>query len=246
MDTIINVTALLANICVLLLTWKTFSLTTLSNKINFISLGFSTSMFNGDTISLSLENTTLRPISISSVSLVKKMDDGAYHLIDLIKYSEPYVIEARRVAKITTRPYTYIDGIDSVTDLHKNAIICIKSASKILFVKPYKKAPLKEVKKLHKKQHYFEPLTVVREEFNNQVISQKVRYAVCIRAGENACEWNTLLLTEHGHLNETICGYNGLDASQYNSGESLMAYLTNSFNIPMKDIYVHVFQSHKI
>lgn len=238
MDTIINVFSLSANICVLLLTGMTFYLTALSNKLKFISWGFSTSVFDGNIISLSLENTTLHSISISSISLVKKMEDGIYRSIKLVSYDDPLVIEGRRVAKISTKPYTCIWGLDSVTDLHMDAVFCVQSGSKTLFIKPYKKAPLKKVKKLYKKHHAFEPLSVMRNEFNHKVISKNVRYAVHIRTGENACDWNTILLTEHGYLNGTICGYNGLDSNEYNSAESLKAYLTNAFNISSEDIRV--------
>ena len=240
METIINISSLLANICVLFLTAMTFYLTVMSNKLKFVSFGFSSSMFSGDTVSVSLENTTLHSISVTSISLIKKMHDGKYYSIDLVSYDDPLVIEGRRVAKITTKPYTCIFGIDSVTDLHMNAIFCIKSGSKTLFVKPYKKAPLKEVKKLHKKYHMFEPLSVMRNEFNHQVVSQNVRYAVHIRAGENSCDWNTMLLTKHGILDGTICGYNGLDTSKYDSEETLKEYLVNKFNIPSEDIHVQL------
>lgn len=239
-NTIINLSSLLANICVLLLTGVTFYLTTLSNKIKYVSLGFSSSAFNGETISLSLENTTLHSISISSISLIKKMEDGIYRSIKLVSYDDPLVIEGRRVTKITTKPYTYIWGLDSVTDLHMNAIFCIESGSKTLFVKPYKKAPLKEVKKLYKKHRVFEPLSVMRSEFNHQVVSKNVRYAIHIKTGESSCEWNTILLTEYGFLNGTICGYNGLDTSKYNSVETLKAHLVDTFNIPSEDIHVQL------
>ena len=143
MESIINISSLLANICVLFLTAMTFYLTVMSNKLKFVSFGFSSSMFNGDTISVSLENTTLHSISVTSISLIKKMDDGKYYSIVLVSYDDPLVIEGRRVAKITTKPSACILGLDSVTDLHMNAIFCIKSGSKTLFVKPYKKAPFK-------------------------------------------------------------------------------------------------------
>lgn len=240
MDTIINISSLLANICVLFLTAMTFYLTVMSNKLKFISFGFSSSIFNGETISLSLENTTLHPISITSISLIKKMEDGVYHSIDLVSYDDPLVIEGRRVAKITTDPYTCIWGLDSLTDLHMNAIFCIKSGSKTLFVKPYKRAPLKEVKKVHKKDHVFAPLSVMRNKFNHQVVSRNVRYAIHIRAGKNSCDWNTILLTKHGVLDGTICGYNGLDTSKYDSEETLKAYLVSTFNIPSEDIHVQL------
>ena len=238
MEIIINISSLLANICVLFLTAMTFYLTVMSNKLKFVSLGFSSSVFHGETISLSLENTTLHSISVTSISLIKKTDDGTYYSINLVSYDDPLVIEGRRVAKITTKPYTYILGLDSVIDLHMNAIFCIKSGSKTLFVKPYKKAPMKEVKKLHKKHHIFAPLSVMRNEFNHQVVSRNVRYAVHLRAGENSCDWNTILLTEHGILDGTICGYNGLDTSKYDSAETLKAYLVNTFNIPSEEIHV--------
>lgn len=91
MNTIINISSLLANICVLFLTGMTFYLTVMSNKLKFVSLGFSSSAFNGDTISLSLENTTLHSISISSISLIKKMEDATYYSINLT--------EVRRVGR---------------------------------------------------------------------------------------------------------------------------------------------------
>lgn len=236
MDTIINISSLLANICVLFLTAMTFYLTVMSNKLKFVSLGFSTSAFNGNTISVSFENTTLHSISISSISLIKKMEDGVYRSIKLVAFDDPLVIEGRRVAKITTKPYTRIWGLDSVTDIHMDAVFCVQSGSKTLFVKPYKNAPLKVVKKLHKKHHIFEPLSVMRSEFNHEVISPNVCYAIHIRTGEHSCDWNTILLTEHGFMNGTICGNNGLDISKYDSAETLKTYLANTFNIPSEDI----------
>lgn len=238
MDTIINISSLLANICVLFLTGMTFYLTVMSNKLKFVSLGFSTSVFNGDTISVSLENTTLHSISISSISLVKKMEDGVYRSIKLVSFDDPLVIEGRRVAKITTKPYTRIWGLESVTDIHMDAIFCVQSGSKTLFVKPYKNAPLKEVKKLHEKHHIFESLSVMRSEFNHQVISPNVCYAILVRMGKRSCDWKTILLTEYGFLNDTICGYNGLDISKYNSAKTLKTYLVNTFNIPSEDLHV--------
>ncbi len=114
LQNIINITSLIANVCVLLLTAMTFYLTALSNKMKFVSMGFSSSVFDGDTISLCLENTTLHSISINSISLLKRMEDNTYREIDLISYEDPLVVEGRRVAKITTKPYTYILGLDSV------------------------------------------------------------------------------------------------------------------------------------
>lgn len=240
MEIIINLSSLLANVCVLLLTAMTFYLTVMSNKLKFVSLGFSTSAFNGNSISVSLENATLHAISISSISLIKKMEDGVYRSIKLVSFDDPLVIEGRRVAKTTTKPYTRILGLDSVTDIHMDAVFCVQSGSKTLFVKPYKNAPLKVVKKLHKKHHIFEPLSVMRSEFNHKVISQNVRYAIHIRTGEHSCDWNTILLTEHGFLNGTICGHNGLDTSKYDSEETLKEYLIKNFNIPSEDIHVQL------
>ncbi len=238
LQNIINITSLIANVCVLLLTAMTFYLTALSNKMKFVSMGFSSSVFDGDTISLCLENTTLHSISINSISLLKRMEDNTYREIDLVSYEDPLVVEGRRVAKITTKPYTYILGLDSVTNLHMNAVICIKSGTKTLFVKPYKKAPRKEIKKEYKKYHHFNPLSVVRTEFNRQVVSRQVQYAIHVKAGESSCEWNTILVTEHGFLNGTICGYNGLEANKYDSAESLKKYLVDFFNIPSEDVHV--------
>ncbi len=236
---IINVTALAANICVLLLTAISFNLTAVSNKIRFVSSGFSTSAFYGDTISITLENKTLHSISVSSVTLLKIMGDGTFREISLASFNDPIVIEGRHVSKITTDPYTYIDEIDSITNLHINSIIAVNSGTKILFVKPYKKAPLKKIKKAYKKHRHFEPLTVVRREFNQQIVSANVRYAVSVKTGENPCDWNTMLLTNYGFLDGTICGYNGFNTEEYDSAESLKHYLTQTFNILENDIYVH-------
>lgn len=237
LQNIINITSLIANVCVLLLTAMTFYLTALSNKIKFVTMGFSSSVFNGDTISLCLENTTLHSISINSISFLKRMDDKTYCEINLISYEDPLVIEGRRVAKIATKPYTCILGLDSITELHMNAVICIKSGTQTLFVKPYKNAPQREIKKEYKKYHHFNVLSVVRTEFNQQVISRQVRYAIHIKAGKSSCDWNTILVTEHGFLNSTICGYNGLDTSKYDSAESLKTYLVDTFSIPSEDIH---------
>jgi len=86
----------------------------------------------------------------------------------------------------------------------------------------------------------FAPLSVMRNKFNQQVVSRNVRYAIHIRAGKNSCDWNTVLLTEHGILDGTICGYNGLDTSKYNSEETLKTHLVNTFNIPSEDIHVQL------
>ena len=114
---VIDVVSLVANICVLSITAYTFYLTTMSTKLKFVSMGFSFDIFNGDTISISLENTSLHAISISSVFIIKKMEDGDFHQINIFSYDDPLVIQARHVERIITEPYTYIMGLDSVVDL---------------------------------------------------------------------------------------------------------------------------------
>lgn len=237
--TIVNIISLMANICILVITAYTLYITVLSTKLKFVSIGFSGSAFFGEQIIVQIENRALHAIPASELFLLKRTDDGVFHTISLAKYDSPIAIQARHIEKIACEPFTEIDGIGSLVDIHMNSVIGVNTGSGVLWIKPYKKAPLKAARKAYKK-HRYTPLTVMRCSYGDKVLSKGVRYAVHLKTTDanGRIEWKNAFAFRSGIISDAICGYNAVSETVCGSAHDLQKHLQDSFGIPDTDIFV--------
>lgn len=242
-----NFISLLANICVLWITLYTLYLTAFSQKLSFVSLGTDSSMFYGEKYQVCLTNRSLHAIPIISVFLMKRID-GQFYRIGLRKYDDPKVIEPWHVGKLETKPFTTIhdmeneDGYVSMTDLHMDAVIGVEiGGDKVVWVKPYKHAPLKAARNAYRKFYYRE-MPVFRNQYNGQILSKSVKYAIHLLKtdinGQKSWECIFAIIGQDGIIfDKTVNGYNGID-KKCNTAKELKKCLCKKFGISKEQIVV--------
>ncbi len=159
-----SVFGLLGDLALLGLTIYTLHLTAFSRKLEWVSNWFNGSSFFGNRIDVILMNKTLHAIPIQSLFVLKKHGEHFYYIC-LGKYDDPLIIESWRVLRIASEPFTNIISWDGEElepyDVTDDAVIGVEAGNKTIWVKPYRKAPLKEAKKAYR-EHRFSILTVNR------------------------------------------------------------------------------------
>ena len=87
-----------------------------------------------------------------------------FHIINIADYEQPLIIDAWHIGKIETEPFTHIMGFDepgegvekasedayekpSISTIHMNAVIGVETGNKVIWIKPYKKSPLRTAKR---------------------------------------------------------------------------------------------------
>ena len=245
--TFANLISLIANLCVLLMTAYTLHLTAFSRKMSLVSMGPSFTMFFGESLHLHLKNQSLHAIPVTRVFLLKKIDDR-FCSISIAKYEEPLIIDAWHIGKIESGPFTEIvgleqpDGTSGLSDIHMNAVIGVESGDRIIWVKPYKKAPLWAARSAYKKMD-IEILTVSRECYGDQVLSRGVRYAIDILDtdinGQKAVRTIFAMAGADGVIfSGTMGGHNGIEGKYFASANALKQHLCKCYGIAKEDIHV--------
>ena len=255
---ICNFVGLVSNICVLFLTVYTLYLTAFSRKMDFISMGHSMSVFFGESVHFYIKNRSLHSIPITKVFLLKNMG-GMFHRISIADYKQPLIIDAWHIGKIETEPFTHIMGVDepgegeekafedayekpSISTIHMNAVIGVETGNKVIWIKPYKKAPLRMAKRAYKKLNY-DILSVSRKCYGDKVLSKSVNFVIHFLSkdlnGQKAVKTVFAIVGEqHILLSDPICGHNGLEGQFGFSAMELEKFLCDSFGIDKRNIRV--------
>lgn len=255
---ICNFVGLVSNICVLFLTVYTLYLTAFSRKMDFISMGHSMSAFFGESIHFYIKNRSLHSIPITKVFLLKNMG-GRFHKISIADYKQPLIFDAWHIGKIETKPFTNIMGFDepeegaekasedvyekpSISTIHMNAVIGVETGNKVIWMKPYKKAPLRTAKRAYKKLNY-DILPVSRKCYDDKILSKSVNYVIYLLSkdlnGQKAVKTVFAIVGEqHILLSDTICGHNGLEGQFGSSAMELEKTICDSFGIDKRNIRV--------
>ena len=260
---ICNFVGLVSNICVLFLTVYTLYLTAFSRKMDFISMGHSMSAFFGESIHFYIKNRSLHSIPITKVFLLKNMG-GMFHRISIADYKQPLIIDAWHIGKIETEPFTHIMGVDepgegeekafedayekpSISTIHMNAVIGVETGNKVIWIKPYKKAPLRMAKRAYKKLNY-DILSVSRKCYGDKVLSKSVNFVIHFLSkdlnGQKAVKTVFAIVGEqHILLSDPICGHNGLEGQFGFSAmelEMILSILVDTFiskiSLPMQPV----------
>lgn len=249
-----TVFGLLGDAAVLILTVYTLHITAFSRRLNLVSPSFQGSAFYGETIALTLMNKSLHALPVQAVFVMKK-HRGKFYYINLSDYSNPVSIDSWSVKKIESEPFTKIenweeDTIPNYHEIIKDAVIGIQSGNSVIWVKPYRKAPLREAKRAYKKQNYCH-LTVYRKVVDGKVISDSVDCVVYVRMkdingqvclkkvyGKTGCNGGNDLA-----LSEALCGYNAISGAG-NSAESIKKTICEALEIDERDITVQIIEEN--
>lgn len=179
---IATVVGLLGDAAVLYLTIYTLHITAFARKLELISPSIKTTTFYGNSMAITVMNKSLHAIPVQSVFVMKRHNKKFYYF-SFVDYPDPIIIDSWSVKRIETEPFTEIDSWDdnpkSYIEIVDETVFAVKAGKKILWVKPYKKAPLRAAKKAYKK-HKYELLTVAHNRVGDTVVSQNVDCIVSV------------------------------------------------------------------
>lgn len=245
---------LIGDAAVLALTIYTLHITAFSRKLKLISPSFGHSIFYGTRIALTVMNKSLHAIPAQKV-FVMKLYEGRFYHIELAKFSDPVSIDSWSIKKIEMEPFTAIEdwpvkNYDGYPDydsmITPDAVIGIISGKDIIWIKPYKKAPLRDAKKAYK-NHTYQRVSVYRHEMDGRVVSPAVDCHVTVKVkdinGQNVLLTALGISTFNGgedlYLNNAILGFNVFDDAGHTE-KSIRKALAGTLGIDKENIYVEM------
>ena len=250
--------SLLGDIAVLILTIYTLHITAFSKKLEFVSPSFSSSLFGGDQIAITLMNKSLHAIPIQDVFLLKraKTDEkrckGEFWFLKIANYEHPIAVDGWSIKRVEMDSFTEIHNWNSekplprYDELFQDAVIGVRAGKKLIWIKPYRNVPLRAAKRAYKKYNY-QTLSVSRSIIEGKTVSKAVDCVIYIRTKD--ANGQVLLRKIFGIsqfnggkslcLNESICGYNALPCPG-NTAEEIVETIHKSFGIAKKDLAVQM------
>lgn len=245
------IVGLFSDIAILILTVYTLYLTAFKRKLELVCPSYHVSAFWGESVALTISNRSLHTMPIRSVFFMKK-HLGNFYMINLVSYEDPVIIESWGMKRLETEPFTSImnwsecEYVLDTTDITRDAIIGIESMDRVLWVKPYKKAPLREARRAYKKGA-FNILTVNRKKIGGKVVSQAVDCLITVRMKD--VNGQCVLRTIHGItgfdkgksvlLSDTLCGYNSIAVKKV-TPDSVSESLQKLLGIEKENISVEI------
>lgn len=204
--------------CILLITFYTFFITFISKKIKFRSFSVSSSLKEGNSFSVVLENKTLSPILIDNINLIVNNQ----YKIPFKKFDSPLIIEPFTAKKIHSEKYSYMSPDLEIIDDSKNTLEVIMTGGKKIYLNSHKKTP--RIKR--KMKNSSSNVQIVTNIYNGKIVPKYARYALTIfKDGEK----DTTFIFKTGVMTEEIYGYNGIPKKNVKTKASLIAYLEDFF-----------------
>lgn len=225
--------SLMGDICLFAIAIYTFRLTVFPKKLRFIGYRPSFSTFEGDSLSITLENRSLSPVVVQSVHLlydeyyieIFNSDDDGECIIDGFKTA---TIEMKPFSKIT------INGDEVSFDKVTDFVLRIDTPRGIQYIAfargPQKRFSLlaRKMKDARMKNYPLRTGTVFRNYFDGKVVKDYARYALVYKDGEG--EKHTVFILENGFMSDAPFGYNGLSKDLVDDEEKLQAHFESEFS----------------
>lgn len=222
---LLDIVSLVMGICVSVLTFYTAYLKFLCKKIRFLTYSPHFISYYGDKLSVILENQSLSSFSINDVSIVY----GNKYIMQIKKYDEPLILDPLKSCKIESEPITTTDPI-TFSDLDK-------IEDKYLLIKTSRGKIYSKFRGKIKKKAELEQVCIQRKKFNDQVISDDIRYALLFREFDNTPR--TIFITNLGDMSAQVTYFNSLrdqDISTKEAVESFFKTIFEPLDIPFKII----------
>lgn len=221
-----DILPVVGDVCLFFISVYTFRLTILPNKLRFIGYRPSFSAFEGDSVEITLENRSLSPAVIQSISLV--LDE---HIIEIFseRDSEPCIIDGFKTGKIKMIPYSRIYIEDGEIDLHtfKKWYLIVGTPRGKQYLS-YAHGPKKRFLKFYNKRHPPKQASVLRNYYNGKIVKPYVRYALVYK-GRND-DIHTVFIHKSGAMSEAPFGYNGLPKEVVADKDKLYSHFEGEFS----------------
>lgn len=254
-ETLATILGLLADTAVLVLTSYTLYITALSKKVELVSPSFSFSSFEGKQMALTFINKSLHTIPIKSVFILKRNSKGVFQHLAFSDYKDPLAINGWSMIRVEMEPFTRICNWNNNTqesiephDMINDAVIGVEAGSNLIWVKPYRKAPLGAAKRAYR-EHKYQMLTVERNNFDGVNLSESVDCVIHVRLkdinGQFFLKRNFGITGFDGGksvlLSDSILGHNTLPCPGH-SAEEIVNTIHSVFGIPKTDINVQMIE----
>lgn len=214
-------------------------------------MGASYGTFYGDSIHFLLKNRSLHSIPIVKVFLLKRIEGQFYQILLKDYGDDPFVIDSWHIKRIETDPFSTIlnypsDDKRNWSELHKDAALGVDVGDGIIWVKPYKHAPLKEAKKVYRELS-FQPLSVVRNSVDGVIVSNAIDYIIRVLVtdrNKNISQKTVFAIVGEKQtlLSDHIGPHNAIPSNCCDSPVSLKKYLCETYKIPIESIDVEKFR----
>ena len=218
------------DVCLFGISVYTFRLTVFPKKLRFIGRRYLRSTFEGDSIEVLLENRSLSPTVVQSVSLVL---DG--YMVSLFSEGdndyEPHVIDGFKTGVIRMEPYSCIYAENRAFDPYrfkncKNCYLIVKTPRGLQYLS-FAHGPRHPFLGLYHRRHPPQHTTINRDCFNDKIRKPYVRYALLYK--DTAQTLHTVFILANGFMSETLFGYNSLSPEVVVNKETLCANLEAEF-----------------
>lgn len=187
-----------ADISILFITIYTFYLTLISKKIKFQSISVSSSISEGGSFSVILENKALSPVVIEEVCLII---DNRYK-VQVKKFDSPLILEPFKTQKIISDRYSYTEpSLPSISG--NNTALEVKTFRKKLYLRLHKKTPkiTRNIKQMPSN------VTKVKNTYNGKIIPEFAKFVLTVSKED----WkNTVFIFNTGVMTGEILGFNGI------------------------------------
>lgn len=224
--------SLVGDVCLFVIAAYTFRLTVFPKKLRFIGYRPSFSTFEGDSLSITLENRSLAPVVVQSVYLLF----GEYYIQIFNSDNDgECIIEGFKTSTIVMNPFSKITINGSEVNFHKvkDLILRIATPRGVQYVAfaygPRKNLTLliHKIKDAKMKNSPLKMGMVKRNYFNKKIVKDYVRYALVYK--EKGGEQHTVFIHQSGFMSEAPFGYNGLPKDLVEDKTRLQAHFENEF-----------------
>lgn len=224
--------SLVGDVCLFAITVYTFRLTVFPKKLRFIGYRPSFSTFEGDSLSITLENRSLSPVVVQSVYMLF----GEYY-IQIFNSDDDgeCIIEGFKTSTIVMNPFSKITINGDEVSFHevKDLILRIDTPRGVQYVAfahgPRKRLTLlaRKIKDAKMKNFPLKMGLVKRSYFNKKIVKDYVRYALVFK--EKGGEQHTVFIHKSGFMSEAPFGYNGLPKDLVEDKTRLQKHFENEF-----------------
>lgn len=221
------------DICLFIIAAYTFRLTVFPKKLRFIGFRPSFSAFEGDALTIVLENRALSPVVIQAVQVI--CNEYYIEIFDSNKDGE-CIVDGFKTATIEMAPFSKIVINEDEFSFHRARDIALRIVTPrgVQYV-PFAHGPqkrlslfIRKIKDIREKDYMFKQGLVVRNYFNEKIIKEDFRYALVYK--DKAGKEYTTFISKNGMMSDAPFGYNALPENLMVDMEILQTHFEGEFS----------------
>ena len=229
-QTIMNITDFIGNMCVVAITIYTFYLGYFCKKIKVVSYGTTDSIFEGSQTYFILHSYSLQTFEVKEISLI--CDGKCVH----IKLQEPTIIEPRRTTKVVTEQYTGFTENIEMTEILFDKIrgVFLHTHDGVLYAS-MKTRDNGIINKWLYRKHKFSKISTYSITYGDTVISDLVKYVIYIRLSMYD---DPIFITKFGIMSQPIGGCSQIEDIEKLSAKKIRRIIADLLEISKDYVFI--------